>query len=39
LTVEYWQDVRQKLLHGEVPALQMYPDASRLGSEAETETG
>jgi isocitrate dehydrogenase kinase/phosphatase len=39
LTVEYWQDVRQKLLHGEVPALQMYPDASRLGSETETETG
>ena len=36
LTVEYWQDVRQKLLHGEVPGLQMYPDGSKLGSEAET---
>jgi isocitrate dehydrogenase kinase/phosphatase len=39
LTVEYWQDVRQKLLHGEVPGLRMYPDGSKLGSEAETETG
>ncbi len=38
LSVEYWQDVQQKLLRGEVPALQMYPDACRLGSEVETET-
>ena len=30
LTVEYWQEVRQKLLRGEVPGLQMYPDATRL---------
>ncbi len=37
LTVEYWQDLRQLLLRGEVPALQMYPDACRLASEAETE--
>jgi isocitrate dehydrogenase kinase/phosphatase len=36
LTVEYWQDVRQKLLRGEVPALQMYPDGSKLDSETET---
>ena len=36
LTVEYWQDVRQKLLRGEVPALQMYPDATKLDSEVET---
>ena len=36
LTVEYWHDVRQKLLRGEVPALQMYPDGSKLDSETET---
>ncbi|HEX4151245.1 MAG TPA: isocitrate dehydrogenase kinase/phosphatase AceK regulatory subunit [Steroidobacteraceae bacterium] len=30
LSVAYWQDVQQKLLRGEVPALQMYPDACRL---------
>src|ERR1039457_75582 len=36
LTVEYWQDVRQKLLHGEVPGLQMYPDATRLVGDIET---
>ena len=36
LTVEYWQDVQQKLLRGEVPPLQMYPDASKLDGEVET---
>jgi len=36
LTVEYWQDVQQKLLRGEVPALQMYSDGSKLGSDVET---
>ena len=30
LGVEYWQDVQQKLLRGEVPGLRMYPDSSRL---------
>ena len=36
LTVEYWQEVRQKLLRGEVPGLQMYPDATRLVGDIET---
>jgi isocitrate dehydrogenase kinase/phosphatase len=30
LGVEYWQDVQQKLLRGEVPALRVYPDAAKL---------
>ncbi|HME40778.1 MAG TPA: isocitrate dehydrogenase kinase/phosphatase AceK regulatory subunit [Steroidobacteraceae bacterium] len=30
LSVEYWRDVQQKLQRGEVPELQMYPDAAKL---------
>jgi isocitrate dehydrogenase kinase/phosphatase len=30
LGVEYWRDVQQKLLRGEVPELQMYPDNTKL---------
>ena len=30
LGVEYWQDVQQKLLRGEVPGLRMYPDSAKL---------
>jgi isocitrate dehydrogenase kinase/phosphatase len=30
LKVEYWRDVQQKLLRGEVPALRMYPASTRL---------
>ena len=30
LSVRYWQDVQNKLLSGDVPELQMYPDACRL---------
>ena len=30
LTVDYWRDVQQKLLRGEVPELQTYPDAAKL---------
>jgi isocitrate dehydrogenase kinase/phosphatase len=30
LSVEYWQDVQQKLMRGEVPGLQMYPDSAKL---------
>jgi isocitrate dehydrogenase kinase/phosphatase len=29
LTVEYWQAVQQKLLHGEVPELRMYPRTTK----------
>ena len=32
LSVAYWEDVQRKLLRGEVPELQMYPDACKLGS-------
>jgi len=30
LGVEYWQDVQQKLLRGEVPELRMYPSSAKL---------
>jgi isocitrate dehydrogenase kinase/phosphatase len=30
MTVRYWQDVQQKLLRGEVPALRMYPASAKL---------
>jgi isocitrate dehydrogenase kinase/phosphatase len=30
LSVEYWRDVQQKLLRGEVPGLRMYPDSTKL---------
>src|ERR1700733_5272764 len=30
LGVEYWRDVQQKLLRGEVPELRMYPENTRL---------
>jgi isocitrate dehydrogenase kinase/phosphatase len=32
LSVAYWEDVQKKLLRGEVPELQMYPDACKLGA-------
>jgi isocitrate dehydrogenase kinase/phosphatase len=31
LGIQYWEDVQRKLLRGEVPELQMYPDACKLG--------
>jgi isocitrate dehydrogenase kinase/phosphatase len=30
LSVEYWQDVQQKLQRGEVPGLRVYPDSAKL---------
>jgi isocitrate dehydrogenase kinase/phosphatase len=30
LTIEYWRDIQQKLLRGEVPDLKMYPDRTTL---------
>jgi len=30
LSVEYWRDVQQTLLRGEVPELRMYPENARL---------
>ena len=33
MTVEYWEEVQQKLLRGEVPELRMYPVGSRLNHE------
>jgi isocitrate dehydrogenase kinase/phosphatase len=30
LTVQYWEDVQQKLLRGEVPHLRVYPDRCKL---------
>jgi isocitrate dehydrogenase kinase/phosphatase len=34
LSVEYWQDVQQKLQRGEVPGLRMYPDSTKLEMDA-----
>ena len=34
LSVEYWRDVQQKLVRGEVPELQTYPDAAKLEPDA-----
>jgi isocitrate dehydrogenase kinase/phosphatase len=39
LTVEYWEEVRQKLLRGEVPPLQMFPDNCRLDLDPEQDPG
>jgi isocitrate dehydrogenase kinase/phosphatase len=33
-SVQYWQDVQQKLQRGEVPGLRMYPDDAKLGVDA-----
>jgi hypothetical protein len=30
MTVEYWRDMQQKLLRGEVPELRMYPEGCKL---------
>jgi len=32
LSVEYWEQVQQKLLRGDVPELQMFPESCRLGT-------
>jgi isocitrate dehydrogenase kinase/phosphatase len=32
MTVAYWQGVQQKLLHGEVPSVRMYPSSARLNA-------
>jgi isocitrate dehydrogenase kinase/phosphatase len=32
LSAAYWEGVQEKLLRGEVPELQMYPDACKLGA-------
>ncbi|MGD0490244.1 MAG: isocitrate dehydrogenase kinase/phosphatase AceK regulatory subunit [Steroidobacteraceae bacterium] len=41
LGVQYWEEVQRTLLRGEVPELQMYPDACKLGAGnvAQTEVG
>jgi isocitrate dehydrogenase kinase/phosphatase len=35
LTIGYWLDVQQKLQRGEVPALRMYPDSTKLDADAD----
>jgi isocitrate dehydrogenase kinase/phosphatase len=39
LGVEYWRDVQERLLRGEVPELQMYPDTCKLGDAELPEPG
>ncbi len=39
LGVAYWQEVQQKLLRGDVPALEMFPDNCRLDVESELLSG
>lgn len=34
LNIEYWEDVQRTLLRGEVPEIQMFPDACKLGAES-----
>ena len=34
LSVEYWQDVQQKLERGEIPGLRVYPDGTKLDVDA-----
>ena len=34
LTVRYWEQVQQKLQRDELPELSMYPESSRLSSDA-----
>jgi isocitrate dehydrogenase kinase/phosphatase len=38
LGARYWEDVQRKLLRGEVPELQMYPDACKLDAENVPQT-
>jgi isocitrate dehydrogenase kinase/phosphatase len=35
LSVDYWLDVQQKLQRGEVPALRMYPDSTKVDADAD----
>ncbi len=35
MTVRYWEDLQRKLLRGEIPALRVYPDSSKLRSDCE----
>jgi isocitrate dehydrogenase kinase/phosphatase len=39
LGVAYWQEVQQKLLRGDVPALEMFPDDCKLDVESEPQSG
>jgi isocitrate dehydrogenase kinase/phosphatase len=36
LSVQYWEEVQQKLQRGEVPELRMYPRASKLNADGDT---
>jgi len=34
MTVDYWREMQQKLLRGEVPELRMYPENCKLSAPA-----
>ncbi len=38
MTVQYWRQMQQKLLRGEVPELRMYPDSCKLSAPAEASS-
>ena len=38
-SVDYWEDIQQKLLRGDVPELRMYPRASKLSAEIADNAG
>jgi len=38
MTVQYWRQMQQKLLRGEVPELRMYPDSCKLSALAEASS-
>jgi isocitrate dehydrogenase kinase/phosphatase len=37
LTAEYWEGIQQKLLRGEIPELQMFPDSCKLDEEPDAD--
>src|SRR3984957_2831654 len=39
LTVEYWERIQQRLLRGEIPELQMFPDSCNLDERPAIEAG
>ena len=39
LTVGYWERIRQKLLRGEIPELEMFPDSCKLDGERAADDG
>src|SRR5580658_5018921 len=39
LSVEYWEEIQRKLLHGEIPELQMFPESCKLDAAPAADDG